>query len=258
MTSFDGKVIALTGGASGIGRATAHLLAARGAAVSLVDVQEDALTATAHSIKDATPDAKVFTKVVNVTSSQEVDAWIQEVVTQFGKLDGAANLAGTTGKNTGSTLVENVDADDFDKIIAVNLKGVFNCVKAEVKVMKDQGNGSIVNASSVAGIRAYPMSIAYCASKHAVVGMTATTAGEYAHKNLRVNAIAPGPIDTPMMSGMVGSPGTTDSSNSIINHVPMKRYGTAEEVAKLVAFLLSEESTYCTGSVFTIDGGMRA
>ncbi|KAL8774759.1 MAG: hypothetical protein Q9209_000698 [Squamulea sp. 1 TL-2023] len=258
MASFNSKVIAITGGASGIGQATAQLLAARGATVSLADVQQEALTATADSIKKADPNAKVFTKIVNVVSTQEVDAWIQETVSQFGKIDGAANLAGITGKSTSSTFVEDVEEDDFDKVIAVNLRGVFNCLKVQLKAMKGQGSGTIVNASSVAGVRGYPRSIAYCASKHAVVGMTKTAASECADRNVRVNAIAPGPIDTPMMNTMYGEQGHLDGSKHIIDMVPMKRYGTSEEVAKLILFLLSEDSSYVSGSVITIDGSMSA
>lgn len=165
MASFKGKVIAITGGASGIGQATAQLLATRGATVSIADVQQEALTTTADSIKKATPDAKVLTKIVDVTSSQQVDAWIQETVAQFGKIDGAANLAGITGKSTNSTLVGDVEEDDFDKIIAVNVKGVFNCLKSQLNSMKEQGSGTIVNAASVAGLRGFPGGTAYCASK---------------------------------------------------------------------------------------------
>ncbi len=165
MASLDGKVIAITGGASGIGQATAHLLAARGATVSIADIQQEALTATVDSIKKSTPNANVFTKTVDVTSFKDVGAWIQETVSQFGKIDGAANLAGTAGKSTSATFVEDVEEDEFDKIIAVNVKGVLNCMKAQIKSMKDHGGGNIVNASSVVGIKGYTAGLAYCASK---------------------------------------------------------------------------------------------
>ncbi|KAL8763555.1 MAG: hypothetical protein Q9184_000681 [Pyrenodesmia sp. 2 TL-2023] len=254
MTSLEGRVIAITGGASGIGFATAHLLAARGATVSIADVQEDKLTAATESIQKATPDTKVLAKRVNVASSQEVEAWFDEIVSQFGKIDGAVNLAGVTGKSTSSTFIADVEDDDFDFIIGVNLKGVFNCLKAELKRMK---GGSIVNASSVAGIRGYFQRLLI---QHAVIGMTKTAAIEYAGQNIRVNAIAPGPIDTPMMGTVTsdGNPKVTIDSKGIVSKVPMGRYGTSDEVAKLIAFLISEESSYVTGSVMTIDGGLAA
>ncbi|KAL8953705.1 MAG: hypothetical protein Q9222_000450 [Ikaeria aurantiellina] len=259
MASFEGKVIIITGAASGIGRATAQLVAARGATVSIADVQKNALTATSDEIKKATPDAKVLEKVVNVASSQEVEAWMQETVSQFGRIDGAANLAGIALKQTGHAKIEDVDEAEFDQIIDVNLKGVFNCLKAELTHMKDQGTGSIVNATSIAGIRAYPRSIAYCASKHAVVGMTKTAAAEYGEKNIRCNTIAPGPIDTPMMGGLTGDkPGMSEMSKLIISRVPLQRFGSPEEVAKLIAFLLSDESSFVSGAVMTIDGALSA
>ncbi|KAL8839707.1 MAG: hypothetical protein Q9176_004314 [Flavoplaca citrina] len=258
MASLEGKVIAITGGASGIGQATAHLLASRGATLAMADVQQGALTTTADSIKKTTPNAKILTKTVDVSSSQQVEAWIHETVSQFGKIDGAANLAGITGRSTNTSLVGDVEEDDFDKVMAVNVKGVFNCLKSQLNSMKEQGSGSIVNATSVAGVRGYPRSAAYCASKHAVIGMTKTAASDYGDRNIRVNAIAPGPIDTPMMDNLYGPAGTSDTSKAVIGMVPMHRYGTPEEVAKLIVFLLSDDSSFCSGSVFGIDGGLTA
>lgn len=177
MASLEGKVIALTGAASGIGKATAQLLAARGATLSIADVQQEGLQATVDSIKEASPDAKIHSKIVNVTSTQEVDAWIQETVKEFGRLDGAANLAGVIINLDEQTCIEDVKEAAFDRIIAVNVKGVFNCLKAELRVMKKQqqqnGGGracSIVNTASVAGLRGYQKNGPYCTSKVCVLG----------------------------------------------------------------------------------------
>ncbi|KAL8996448.1 MAG: hypothetical protein Q9169_004042 [Polycauliona sp. 2 TL-2023] len=252
MASFTGKVCVITGGASGIGQATAQLLAAGGASVSIADVQQEALTATADSVRKANPDAKILTKVVDVTSSEQVNTWIQETLSQFGRIDCAANLAGIIGKGANTSVVGDYGEDDFDKVIAVNVKGVFNCMKAQLNSMKEQGSGTIVNASSVAGLNGYPKNIAYCASKHAVIGMTKTAAKEYGEKNIRVNAIAPGPIDTPMIKSLYGS----DAAKAIIGMVPLQRYGRPEEVTKLIMFLLGEDSSFCSGGVYGIDGGL--
>ncbi|KAI4101839.1 MAG: hypothetical protein LQ339_004885 [Xanthoria mediterranea] len=252
MASFQGKVIAVTGGASGIGQATARLLAARGATVSIADVQQEALTATADSIQQATPDAKVLTKLVDVSSSQQVDAWIQETVSRFGKIDGAANVAGIVGRDLNNTLAADADEEDFDRVMAVNVKGTFNCLKAQLGAMKDQGSGSIVNATSIAGLRGYPRSIAYTAS------MTKTAAVDYSDKNIRVNAIAPGAIDTQIMHNNQGGATDAEFAQQVRQSVPMRRFGTVDEAAMLILFCLGGESTYCTGSVFMIDGGMTA
>lgn len=160
MTSLEGKVFAITGAASGIGLATAHLLAARGASLSLADINSDALSAAVESIQTATPSAKLHHQTVNVTDSRSVDEWHDVIIKHYGQLDGAANLAGVIGA---WKKIEETEDDDFDRVIGVNLKGVFNCIRAQLQRIK--GKGSIVNAASVAGIEGATLLAPYCASK---------------------------------------------------------------------------------------------
>lgn len=160
MTSLGGEVFAITGAASGIGLATAHLLAARGASLSLADIQAEALAAATRSIRTATPSAKLHYQTVNVADSRSVDEWHDAIIKHYGQLDGAANLAGIIGT---WKRIEETEDDDFDKVISVNLKGVFNCVRAQLQRIK--GKGSIVSAASVAGMEGAAALAPYCASK---------------------------------------------------------------------------------------------
>ena len=164
MTSLEGKVFAITGAASGIGLATAHLLAARGASLSLADIQSDALTAATQSIQTTTPSAKLHHQTVNVADSHSVNEWHDAIIKHYGQLDGAANLAGIAG---GWRKVEEIEDDYFDKVIRVNLKGVFNCIRVQLQRIK--GKGSIVSAASVAGIQGAPGIAPYCVSKVSMV-----------------------------------------------------------------------------------------
>lgn len=185
MASLDGKVIALTGGASGIGLATAKLFAARGARVSIADVQEQQLQDAIAQIKAETPVAEVLTTVVDVRDKTACENWIESTVKHFGKLDGAANLAGVFKS---MTLTED-DGKNWEFMLAVNLTGVANCLQAQFKHLK--AGGAVVNAASVLGIQGDGSSAAYSVSKHGVVGITRSTAKEVGKKGIRVNAIAP-------------------------------------------------------------------
>lgn len=194
---FEGKVIVITGGASGIGLETAHLLYSRGAIISIADISEEALKAAVTSIKSSFPSStgNITSAVVNVGQRSAVEGWISSFVKEHGKLDGAVNLAGVIGKEIGLKNIEEVSDDDWDFVVGVNLGGTLNCMRAEIvnmKTLEDGGKGSsIVNASSIAGVMGMVKNSAYIASKHAVVGLSRACAKEQGAKGIRCNAIAP-------------------------------------------------------------------
>ncbi|KIX98605.1 uncharacterized protein Z520_05906 [Fonsecaea multimorphosa CBS 102226] len=250
MGSLKGKVIAITGAAGGIGSVTADLLASRGASLALADMDERALDDTAKAIRDKHK-VGVMTTKLDVTDSKQVDDWITTTVKHFGKkLSGGVNLAGTVGKEIGLKAAHEVSDADFDLVMAINVRGVMACQRAQLNNIED--GGSIVNAASVAGKIGIPHLLAYGASKHAVIGLTRTAATENGHRNVRVNAVAPGSIDTKML-GIARDANIPGSEKAL---APINRLGKPEEVAALIAFLLSDEATYTTGAVYTIDGGM--
>lgn len=194
---FEGKVVVITGGASGIGLATAHMLYSRNAIVSIADLSEIPIQKAVKSIKSAFPTStgKISGTVVNVRDRASVESWIAAAVKEHGKLDGAVNLAGVIGKQIGIANIEDIDDPDWDFVMGVNLGGVLNCMRAEIphmKTIEDGGKGSsIVNASSIAGVIGMVKNAAYIASKHAVVGLTRACAKEQGHRGVRCNAIAP-------------------------------------------------------------------
>lgn len=248
MASLEGKVIALTGAASGIGLATAKLLAQRGAILSLADINGKQLEIVAKSLEES--GAKVIFTVVDVTKVSDVKTFMERTVKEFGKLDGAANLAGVIGRTASTTALRDETDDEWDLIMNINARGVFNCMREELKVMKS--GASLVNASSVLGLVGKSKASIYCASKHAVAGLIRAAAREEGKNNIRVNGVAPGYIDTPMVSAVEEAQKVVQ-----VDFTPQafERKGKPVEIAAIVAFLLSDESTFVTGAIWTADGG---
>jgi len=244
---FAGKVIAITGAASGIGLATAHYLAERGASLSLADVQHKELLEAESSIKQQLiPTAKVLAKLVDVRNSSEVEEWTSQTVKEFGKLDGAANLAGVFIEP--ATGIKGIDDKTWDFVLAVNLTGMMHCLRAQIKVISR--GGSIVTASSVAGLVGSGQYPAYTTSKHGVIGLTKCAAREMGDEEVRVNCVCPGRIETPMMAKAA-----TLSTAAFPSERCIKRSGMPDDVSSLIGYLLGDESRFVTGSVYQVDGG---
>ncbi len=244
---FDGKVALVTGAASGIGRASALAFAREGARVVVADVAVDGGEETVRLIADAGGEA-TFVKA-DVSKANEVEALVQKAVQTFGRLDYAHNNAGMLG-----AWAQTADCteEEFDRVIAVNLKGVWLCMRYEIPQMLAWGGGAIVNTSSSSGLVATRGLPAYTASKHGVAGLTKTAAVEYVRKGIRVNAICPGFIDTPMVRGL-----SEDwPRNDVVP--PIGRLGTPEEVAAAVVWLCSDAASYITGHLLSIDGALTA
>jgi NAD(P)-dependent dehydrogenase (short-subunit alcohol dehydrogenase family) len=253
---FTGKVALITGAGNGIGRASALGFASRGAKVVVVDRDDAAGEATAGILRQQGAEA-LFVKA-DVTKSSDVQAYVKATIEAYGAIDCFYNNAGIEGAVAPTAEYEE---EMFDRVMAVNVKGVFLGLRHVLPVMLKQGHGSVVNTASVAGLVASPGMPAYVASKHAVIGLTKTAAGEVARAGVRVNAVCPGPIDTRMIHSLEsmlnpsdpGSVGTRYQSN-----IPIGRYGTAEEVANLVIFLSSDLASNITGAQYVVDGGRTA
>lgn len=254
--NFEGKVALITGGGNGIGRATALAFATRGARVVVVDQDGASAERVAATIKQQGGDALSIT--ADVTKSADVAAYVKETLDAHGRIDIFFNNAGIEGKIAKTA---EYDEEVFDKVIAVNLKGVFLGLRHVLPAMLEQGTGAIVNTASVAGVVGTPGMPAYCASKHAVIGMTKVAAGEVARNGIRVNAVCPGPIDTRMIHSIEGQidPDDPEAVNARYQaSLPTGRYGTVEEIANTVLFLSSDLASNITGAQYVVDGGRTA
>lgn len=255
MNRFSDRVVLITGGGSGLGRAAAVRLAAEGAKLSLVDISEAGLAATVEAVIEATPDAEAITTVADVSKEEDVDRYVAETTSRFGRIDGFFNNAGIEGKQN---LTEDFTAAEFDKVVSINLRGVFLGLEKVLQVMREQGSGMVVNTASVGGIRGIGNQSGYAAAKHGVVGLTRNSAIEYGQYGIRINAIAPGAIWTPMVENSMKQLNADDprgAAEEFIQTNPTKRYGEAPEIASVVAFLLSDDASYVNATVVPIDGG---
>jgi NAD(P)-dependent dehydrogenase (short-subunit alcohol dehydrogenase family) len=253
---FTGKVAVVTGGGNGIGRATAIGFGRSGAQVVVVDRDAGAATETAVAITAAGGDAIAVT--ADVTSSAAVQAYVAAAVAKYGRIDCFFNNAGIEGK---VCPIVDYDEAQFDQLIAVNIKGVFFGLKYVMPVMIKQGAGAIVNTASVAGLVGTPSLAPYVASKHAVLGLTKSAAGEVARAGVRVNAVCPGPVDTRMIHSLeaqIDPANPAGVGKRYAANIPMGRYTTAAEVANMVLFLCSDLSANTTGGQFVVDGGRTA
>jgi NAD(P)-dependent dehydrogenase (short-subunit alcohol dehydrogenase family) len=250
--SLEGKVVLVTGGGSGIGRATSLLLAKQGARIMIADYVPEGAMKTVSMIKETGGTAACVAADVSV--AKQVEMMVAKTVETFGRIDGAFNNAGIEGRmgtDTASASEENVD-----RTIAINLKGVWLCMKYEIPQMLKQGGGTIVNTASIAGLVGFEGNSAYNASKHGVIGLTKTAALEYAQKNIRVNCVCPGVIDTPMAARIMDS--GQMNQDDLAKGEPVGRFGQPAEIGEGVVWLLSDASSFVTGHSMVIDGGWVA
>jgi len=246
--SFENKVALVTGAGSGMGLSTANAFAEAGASVALADVNEFAVRAAAEQLVGAGHMAIALG--CDVSHDGEVKAMVEQTVSTFGSLDAAFNNAGVQ-----SPAVDIADStsEEFERVTAINLRSVWSCMKYELLQMRKQGSGAIVNNSSIGGLIGLPGRAIYHASKHGVIGLTRSAALEYASKGIRINAICPGTIDTPMVREMIAK--DPEAMKEIMREQPIGRLGRAEEIASAVLWLCGPGSTFVIGQALAVDGG---
>ncbi len=246
--SFENKVALVTGAGSGIGLATAKAFAEAGASVALAGQHEESVRAAAKDLVAA--GHKALAIRCDVADERQVAAMVEQTVSTFGRLDAAFNNAGVQ-----SPAVETADAsgEEFDRVNAINLRGVWSCMKYELRQMRERGSGAIVNCSSIGGLIGIPGRATYHASKHGVIGLTKSAALEYASRDIRINAVCPGTIDTAMVADMLAK--EPDAMKEIMRDQPIGRLGRPDEIAAAVLWLCSPDASFVIGHALVVDGG---
>ncbi len=246
--NFTDKVAFVTGAANGIGRATALAFAREGANVVVADISEQGNQETARMIEEL--GGRALAVRCDVTRTEDVKAALDKAIEVFGHLDVAFNNAGS---EQAITATADLTEEEWDRIVSINLRSVFLCMKYEIPLMLKQGSGAIVNTSSGAGVKGFKGQAAYASAKHGVVGLTKAAALDYASQNIRINAVCPGIIDTPMMNRFSG--GTKEGRQRVISQEPIGRMGQPEEIANAVVWLCSDAASFAIGHALVIDGG---
>jgi NAD(P)-dependent dehydrogenase (short-subunit alcohol dehydrogenase family) len=250
--SVADKIALVTGGGSGLGRATVQALAHEGAKVLVADVDLAGAEETVHLVAESGGEASAF--ATDLTIAAQVEAMVETAIARYGRLDCAFNNAGIPGQ-VGTSVIDYAE-EDWDRVIAVDLKGVWLCMKYEIKQMLAQGGGAVVNTASVAGLVGLVGSAPYVASKHGVVGLTKTAALEYAQQNIRVNAVCPGVFKTPLVDKVLAE--HPEREDLYLSAQPIGRLGRPEELAAAVVWLCSDAASFVTGHAFPVDGGYVA